>query len=190
MAAKFARPILQNTAASDDDRKVVITHLRGNFVAHSLASTGVAFAILFAVVGVSFVYVSANPVTVQSNPQAKQQPWTGIAGINLTPAIAQATGTSEQSGFLVTAVTPNSPADKAGMKGGDREVTVEGKTLAVGGDIIIEVDGRPATSFAEIQQVFQQKHIGDTMRFTVVRGSVTMQIPVTIEEKPPTSVQP
>jgi S1-C subfamily serine protease len=153
-------------------------------VAHSLASTGAAFAILFAVVGLSFIYVSANPVTVQSNPQSGSRPWTGIAGINLTPAIAKAMGTNEQSGFLVTAVEPSSPADKAGMHGGDREVTVESKRLAVGGDIIVEVDGRPATSFAEIQQVFQQKHVGDTMRFTVVRGSVTMQIPVTIEEHP------
>ncbi|HEX6561651.1 MAG TPA: hypothetical protein VF016_06445, partial [Nitrososphaera sp.] len=73
-------------------------------MAHSLASTGAAFAILFAVVGLSFAYVSANPVTVQSNPQSGSRPWTGIAGTNLTPAIAKAMGTNEQSGFLVTAV--------------------------------------------------------------------------------------
>jgi S1-C subfamily serine protease len=153
-------------------------------VAHSLASTAAAFTILFVVVGVSFAYVSANPVTVQ-NPQVERGPWTGISGSNLTPAIAKAMGTNEQSGFLVVGVAPNSPAEKAGIKGGDRMVTVNGKAVLVGGDIIIEVDGRPVTGFAEIQQYFQQKHVGDTMRFTVVRGSVVTEIPVTLEEKPP-----
>jgi S1-C subfamily serine protease len=156
------------------------------FVAHSLASTVAAFAILFVIVGISFAYVSANPVTVQNNPQTEQRPWTGISGSNLTPAIAKAMGTNEQSGFLVVEVAPNSPAEKAGIKGGDRAVTVDGRQVLVGGDIIIEVDGQPVTGFTDIQQHFQQKHVGDTMRFTVVRGSVTMQIPVVLEESPAT----
>ncbi|AIC14387.1 S1C family serine protease [Nitrososphaera viennensis] len=152
-------------------------------MAHSLASTGAAFAILFAVVGVSFAYVSTNPVTVQP-PQTERGPWTGISGVNLTPAIASAMGTSEQSGFLVVGVVPGSPAEKAGIRGGDRAVTVDGREIRVGGDIIIEVDGRPVTGFAEIQQDFQQRQVGETMRFTVVRANTTMEIPVLLEENP------
>lgn len=154
-------------------------------MAHSLASTGVAFAILFAAVGASFLYVSANPGTAQLPQAAEPRPWTGITGTNLTPELANATGTNEQSGFLVTDVAPGSPAEKAGLKGGDRTVMVGGRQMPVGGDVIVEADGKPVTGFVELQQDFQQKHVGDTMAFTIVRGSVTMHVSVVLEEKPP-----
>ncbi|HVX03053.1 MAG TPA: PDZ domain-containing protein [Nitrososphaera sp.] len=157
-------------------------------MAHSLTSTVVAFAILFAVVGASFAYVGANQAAIQ-NPQqaAEPKPWTGITGIALTPELANATGTSEQSGFLVTEVAPNSPAEKAGMRGGDRSAIVGGRPIPVGGDIIVESDGKPVTGFVELEQDFQQKHVGDTMKFTIVRGSVTMHVSVVLEERPPSS---
>lgn len=152
-------------------------------MAHSLASTGVAFAILFVVVGVSFVYVSANSVTVQS-PQTTPRPWIGIEGATLTPAIAQAAGTSEQSGFLVTRVLPGSPAEKAGIRGGDRMVNLGNEQMLVGGDIIIELEGKPVTAGEQIRADFQQRHVGDTMHFTIVRGSVTSHVSVLLEQDP------
>jgi serine protease Do len=147
-------------------------------VAHSLASTGAAFGILFVVVGISFAIVGTNPVMIPGKP------WIGITGSNLTPAIAQAIGTSEQSGFLVVQVLPNSPAEKAGIRGSDRTITVGNEQVHAGGDVIVELDGKPITSGEQIQANFQQRHVGDIMHFTIVRGSVTMQIPVTLEEKP------
>jgi S1-C subfamily serine protease len=145
---------------------------------HTLASTGAAFAILFATVGFSFFYVSSNPVTIAGDP------WIGFRGTPLTPAIAEAIGTSEQTGFLVVLVYSDSPADSAGMRGGDRVVEVGGEQLCAGGDIIIELDGRPVTGTQEIQSALAAKSVGDTMDFTVLRGSVTFDIPVVLEESP------
>lgn len=152
---------------------------------HTLASTGAAFAILFAVLGFSFVYVSANPVTLTTG-----EPWIGFFGTPLTPDISEAIGTSEQSGFLLVDVISDSPAAKAGMRGGDRIVEAGGRQVCAGGDIIIEVGGRPVTGQQEIIDEFEGKNIGDTMDFTVVRGSVTFDIPVVLEEAPLQTPEP
>ncbi|WP_415283166.1 PDZ domain-containing protein [Candidatus Nitrososphaera sp. FF02] len=146
---------------------------------HTLASTGGAFAILFAVLGFSFVYVSANPITLIIG-----DPWAGFLGTPLTPAIAEAAGTNEQSGFLVALVYSGGPADRAGVRDGDRVVDVEGEPICIGGDIIIEVDGRPVTSEQDIRAAIDSKNVGDTLIFTVVRGSVVSDIPVLLEQEP------
>jgi S1-C subfamily serine protease len=145
---------------------------------HTTASTGAAFAILFAVVGVSFAYASMNPVVIVG------EPWIGFRGTPLTPAIAEAVGTSEQTGFLVALVYGGSPADKAGLRGGDRVIEVEGEQLCAGGDLIVEVDGRPVTRAEDLEAALAGKSVGDTMNFTVVRGSVEFGIPVVLEETP------
>lgn len=150
-------------------------------MAHSLASTGAAFAILFAIVGISFMYVSANSGITPGLPTSSR-PWIGIEGATLTPAIAKVAGTSDQSGFLVTRVLPGSPAEKAGIRGGDRIVSVGSEQLIVGGDVIVELDGKPITTGEQILTDFQHRHVGDTMQFTIVRGSVRSHVSVLLEE--------
>lgn len=178
MAARSARALLQGTALSEG--KVVILSLRGKAV-HTSASTGAAFAILFAVVGASFAYASMNPIVLTTD-----EAWAGVVGRSLTPAIAEIAGTNEQAGFLVTYVHENSPAERVGIRGGDRQVEVPGEEdpLCAGGDIIVEIDGRPVTTPQEIQAALAGKNIGDTAEFTVLRGSVTSIVPITLQARP------
>ncbi len=68
--------------------------------------------------------------------------WLGVAGVTLTPQIAQQAGTTQQSGALVEQVLANSPAAKAGLKGGTKTVTVQGQSVKVGGDIIVKIDSQ------------------------------------------------
>ena len=55
------------------------------------------------------------------------QPWMGISGTSMVPALATAMGLdADQRGALVIDVTADSPADKAGLRGSDRQVEIEG----------------------------------------------------------------
>lgn len=45
------------------------------------------------------------------NTGSYTHPWIGIAGTDITPEIAYASGLDEARGFLVTDVTANSPAE-------------------------------------------------------------------------------
>ena len=129
----------------------------------------ISFSVLISVVGASFYYVSATDAP---------EPWLGIEGSNVTPAIAQTLGLQEPSGFLIFSVEPSSPAEEAGLRGGDRVVTIEGSPIVLGGDVIVAVDNIQTQDAQDIEAQVTQKSIGDIIEFTVVRGSSTEEIDV------------
>ena len=57
-----------------------------------------------------------------------QYAWMGVGLKTLTSDIAGMFNMKSQGGALVEQVSPGSPADKAGIQGGDQTVTVQGKT--------------------------------------------------------------
>jgi serine protease Do len=140
-----------------------------NHELHNPVSTIVSFAILLSVVGASFYYVSATDTT---------EPWLGIEGSNVTPAIAQTLGLSETFGFLIFSIEPSSPAEVAGLRGGDRVMTIEGQPVVVGGDVITAVDNIEIQDAQDIEAQLAQKSIGDFVEFTVMRDGSTLDFEV------------
>src|SRR5918996_1752597 len=69
-----------------------------------------------------------------------QHPYLGIIGVDISPEIADALGLEEARGFLVTDVSRGSPAQKAGIQGGNSLANVNGREIAMGGDVILKVD--------------------------------------------------
>lgn len=132
-------------------------------------NTFISFAVLISVVGASFYYVSATDA---------EELWLGIEGSNVTPAIAQTLGLQEPVGFLIFSVEPSSPAEVAGLQGGDRVVTIDGRPVVLGGDVIIAVDNIRIQDAQDIGAQLIEKSIGDIIEFTVIRGSFTEEIEV------------
>jgi S1-C subfamily serine protease len=60
---------------------------------------------------------------------------------DMTYQLAQVAGSNVTYGVLVESVAAGGPADRAGIKGGTRTVTVEGQSYLVGGDIIVSING-------------------------------------------------
>lgn len=136
---------------------------------HNPVNTVISFAVLISVVGASFYYVYATDVT---------EPWLGIEGNNITPAIAQILGLEQPVGFLIFSVEPGSPAELAGLRGGERVETVEGRPVVLGGDVIIAVDNTQIEDAQDIEAQLIHKRVGDVVEFTVIRGSSTQEIEV------------
>jgi serine protease Do len=136
---------------------------------HNPVNTVISVAVLISVVGASFYYVSATNVA---------EPWLGIEGSNVTPAIARALGLQEPVGFLIFSVEPSSPAEVAGLKGGDRVVTIDGRPVVLGGDVIIAVDNIQIQDAQDIEAQLSQKSVGDVIEFTVIREGSIQQIDV------------
>ena len=126
-------------------------------------NTAISFVLLIAVVGASFVYVSGKPVEIV-------EPWLGITGSTITPEIVVELGLTHDQGFLIVCVEPSSPAANAGLK-------VD--------DIITEVDGNEVITRNDIAEVLQQKHIGESINFKIVRGTEQPRdVPLTLVDKP------
>ena len=74
-------------------------------------------------------------------------PWLGVRGGTVSVMIATANDLGEITGAYIAEVMPNGPAAKAGLRGADREVEVDGLPVPVGGDVVKAVDGQAIVSF-------------------------------------------
>jgi serine protease Do len=79
--------------------------------------------------------------------------WGALSGLLLTGDLAAIFNVPAPAGFLVKTVAQGSMAWNMGLQGGDRVVVIGGKEVAVGGDIILSVEGIPIVSEDNIEQI-------------------------------------
>jgi len=76
------------------------------------------------------------------------------------------------------------PADRAGLRGGNRSVVVGRYRFLVGGDIITTIDGQPMSSMLSLNRLIYRKRPGDEVEITYYRGKEKRTVKVTLEERP------
>jgi 2-alkenal reductase len=87
------------------------------------------------------------------------------------------------TGAYVTNVVAGGPADKAGLKAGDKNTNIPG--LLAGGDLIIAIDSRPIRRFDELlSYLITNKSPGDAVVLTVLRGDQQTDLIVTLGKRP------
>jgi S1-C subfamily serine protease len=159
--------------------------LRGEVIGMNTAifsSTGESAGVGFAIP--SNTLKKVVPALISSG--AYHHPWLGISGTDITPEIAEALGLSEAKGFLVTDITSESPADKAGIRGGYKIDNINGREIALGGDIIVAIDNNTVRKIDDILSYLErEKTVGDQVRLTVLRdGNVEQTLPTILEARP------
>jgi S1-C subfamily serine protease len=103
----------------------------------------------------------------------------GIAGIDVTPAIAKEMKLpSDQQGVLVQQVEPGSLADTAGLKAGTKTVTIDGQQVLVGGDVITALNDQPVTGIQDLKSALSQLPSDHPVTLTVLRDGKEVQIQV------------
>jgi S1-C subfamily serine protease len=138
--------------------------------------------------GVSFAIPSNTirkvvPSLIESGSYA--HPWLGISGIDVTRAVAQAMGLTEPRGFLVTDISPGSPADMAGIIEGNITTTLSGEELNLGGDIITAIDNQSVREIGDILgYMAREKNVGDEVKLAFIRDNQPGQINVTLGSRP------
>lgn len=84
------------------------------------------------------------------------RPWLGVSVTTVTPTIQQYYNLSISSGALITSITTDSPADKAGLKPGD---------------VITKMDDQNISTSDDLVSVISSHQIGDQVQVTYYRGS-------------------
>ncbi len=111
--------------------------------------------------------------------------WLGVATTTLTPSVARELGLSSLHGAAIESVVPGSPAEQAGLRGGNETVRVEGADIRAGGDVVVAVNGaRVASSEDLVRIVAGRLFPGQTARFTILRGGERVIVPVELAERP------
>ncbi len=113
-------------------------------------------------------------------------PWLGISGQDIDNLLAENLTLPVQRGILVQTTFQNGPAGQAGLRGGDREMEVEGtlRVIRVGGDIIVGIDGQPVGGMDDIITYLETRRVGDRVVLTVVRDDQEQEIKLTLKERP------
>ncbi|MBZ5534591.1 MAG: DegQ family serine endoprotease [Acidobacteriia bacterium] len=95
--------------------------------------------------------------------------WLGVVIGDVTPAIGRASGLKEIRGAIVSEVTADGPAGKAGIKVGD---------------IILEFNGTPVQNRSQLAYQVGLTPVGNTVKAKVWRGSENLILNVTVGEMP------
>lgn len=96
-----------------------------------------------------------------------KRPYLGIGGIEVDSDTAKANNLTE--GIYVKTLENFSAAEKAGIKVGD---------------VIVKADGKEVKTMDQLNEIKNQKQIGDKMTLTIWRNGKTQDIDVTLQEQP------
>jgi 2-alkenal reductase len=111
-------------------------------------------------------------------------PYLGITSLDDLSLIQQeALDLSQSNGAYVMSVTPGSPADKAGLMGGETSTEISG--LSSGGDLIIAIDDQDVYQFGDLlSYLLNHKSPGDTVTLTILRDGQEMQLDLVLGSRP------
>jgi S1-C subfamily serine protease len=110
--------------------------------------------------------------------------WMGIQGQTVTADLAQAFKLPVSEGVLLAAVETGQPADKAGLRGGTNQVTVQGQQYTLGGDIITALDGHKTPTIADLVDYVGAKKPGDVVTVSYLRDGKPKTVKVTLASRP------
>jgi S1-C subfamily serine protease len=141
------------------------------------ADEGVGFA-----VPVDLIERSVEQLREDGDPDYA---YIGVTTQGLYPQLADELGVDSDSGALIAEVVPGSPADEAGLEGGDQEERFQGAQVTVGGDVIVSVDGQELVEEADLARLIATKSPGDTVTLEVIRDDgASDDVDVTLGERP------
>jgi S1-C subfamily serine protease len=94
--------------------------------------------------------------------------WLGIDGILLT-GMRQRIFNLREPALLVQRIIPGSPAATLGLRDGIAKAAVGERTLIVGGDILLKVQGIPVGSGGRVRDVLGRLASGAVLTVTILR---------------------
>jgi S1-C subfamily serine protease len=111
----------------------------------------------------------------------------GITTQDVTPGLARRFGFSAGRGALVSQVEPDTPAAKAGIRGGSRVEGYNGLRITLGGDLIVRIGRTPVTSAQDVSRAVTLLLPGQQVQITLLRAGKTRDVvQVTLAERPAT----
>jgi len=108
----------------------------------------------------------------------------GVQMQEITPELAETVNVPVDEGVMVVGVVEGSPADEAGLQGGEQQVIVGGRSYVLGGDIVTRADGQPVTSPDDLRSMIMEKSPGDSITLDIQRGQSTRTVNVTLGQQP------
>ncbi|MGC8998737.1 MAG: S1C family serine protease, partial [Candidatus Bathyarchaeia archaeon] len=159
-----------------------LLNLQGQVVGITTAIISDSQGLGFAIPSSTILREVASLVTVG---YYDKHPWLGAIGVDMTYEIAKAMGVNITYGWLITQVISESPAAKAGLRGGAKQVPIAGQYVLIGGDIIVAINGTKIINGDALSTYLEEETTpGQTVNLTIVRGSQPLTVALTLGARP------
>jgi len=105
--------------------------------------------------------------------------------VELNSTLANYAGLPISQGLLVSEISKNGNADKAGIKAGSEAVRYNrlSSVFYIGGDVITEVNGSKINSLLDLNSLLENSKPNEKVQVTVQRGRQSITLPVTLSQK-------
>jgi S1-C subfamily serine protease len=136
-------------------------------------------------IGIGFAVPINTAKKIAAQLQSKgrvEHAYLGITGISITQAMAENLNLPSDRGVLVQRAT--GPAAKAGIKGGDTQVSLGGANILLGGDVIVGIDGKQVKSMEDVIRIVDSKEPGDEVTLELQRGGKKRTAKVKLGNRP------
>jgi S1-C subfamily serine protease len=108
----------------------------------------------------------------------------GVTTQPLYPQLAQKLGLDTSYGGLLAEVVPGGPADKAGLRGGDREIRFQAATYSTGGDVILSIEGHKVVTPDDLARLISVHKPGEKIGVEILRDGKHREVEVTLGKRP------
>ncbi len=109
--------------------------------------------------------------------------WIDMRAVPISARLARALDLTRRDGLLVHVVEPDSPAARAGLRGGTNPVRWNQGVFYAGGDIIVEVDGHQISGYRELLAALEDNKPGEEVTVVVERDGRLRELSVTLSER-------
>ena len=102
--------------------------------------------------------------------------------MDISPQLAKIFGLKESKGFLITDITPNSPAAQTGkLQKGTITYNQRGEIIDSTGDIIVAIDDHDVRKIDDILTYLErEKNVGDTVKLKIMRNNQLEDVDVVL----------
>ena len=160
------------------DRQGKVIGVNTQIISRSGASSGVGFSVP--------INTAKRVVPALIEEGRYEYSWLGISGSTLLADMAELMDLPRDTGgALISQVTVDSPADKAGLRGSDRTEVLDGVDYPVGGDVIVSINGSNVDDMDDlIAYLSGNTKPGDTVTMEVIRDGERVSLEVTLGARP------
>ena len=112
------------------------------------------------------------------------RPWFGISGKLIKKELMGIINMPMVDGFLVETIEPGSPAQQAGVQGGELPITIGEMEFLLGGDIITAINGQPMDDSDQFVKLVSSFKVGDKVGLTLYHQNETRVVEFSLPERP------
>jgi S1-C subfamily serine protease len=109
-------------------------------------------------------------------------PYLGVVGMDISPQLANILGLKEAKGFLITDITPGSPAAQTGkLQKGTITYNQREGIIDSNGDVIIAIDDKEVRKIDDILTYLErEKKVGDTVKLKILRNNQLVDVDIVL----------